>query len=571
MSNTANFDFCVELGIAGVREIFHLAFKAEDRFPHNVGPLARTFGMHEATIYVRVLDDETDAADLAFTDEKHITFSFPFEIDVQIADAPDPALTHVVMRARVSVPGELTSWEEDGADVLGLSFHNLDGGDVTVESLTGLPSVDVDAIRNAIHARYETVPHSYTQGGSTLNIYDGNRDLTLDPPNKAGSPEITADIETHDGVDYLALVVPLHVSAPSFGYQSYGVVRFWRALERTGQTISIDFAAEPSSPEVVRTKVELDFHVEAAATQVRSAAISALAGFGTITEPAFDQASAEALLRQEVAGYLQPRRWPVYSPQAVGDVALSTPVGFLLVEPGVLAILLNRRGDGDHAPDDFLGGRPLAVAVGRARVDEEIALALREQFPGLDGGGHLVETEEGTATLTALSVVPENPSDHGEDRDHLWASGEAEVHIDCWPDPDVSFEGPLYLTGTPGEDEEGNCTFEVQASAGEFDIGQSCCDVFLDLIIPIVGWIMLAIIESTIDSVGGAVIEEIASGQERTIAAFPPVINGVAEVGSCLQGIEISAEGFVFPATLSIRRLDESFEDRQQDRDQPRP
>ena len=76
MSLTANFDYCIELGIDQVREIFHLAFKSEDRYPHNVGPLIRTFSGRDMTVNVRVHDDEDRAAELTFQDEKHMLFSF---------------------------------------------------------------------------------------------------------------------------------------------------------------------------------------------------------------------------------------------------------------------------------------------------------------------------------------------------------------------------------------------------------------------------------------------------------------------------------------------------------------
>ena len=81
MSLTSNFDYCVELGIGPVKSIFHLAFKSEERFPHNIGPVSRDFSGQTMSISVRVMDDETDAADLSFFDDKHITFSFPFEVN----------------------------------------------------------------------------------------------------------------------------------------------------------------------------------------------------------------------------------------------------------------------------------------------------------------------------------------------------------------------------------------------------------------------------------------------------------------------------------------------------------
>ena len=91
MSLTANFDYCVQLGLAPVKTIFHLALKNEQLFPHNVGPFTRTLSGRTLTLRVRLIDDETDFADLEFADAKHIRFMLPFELTVQTPDSPDPA------------------------------------------------------------------------------------------------------------------------------------------------------------------------------------------------------------------------------------------------------------------------------------------------------------------------------------------------------------------------------------------------------------------------------------------------------------------------------------------------
>ena len=99
MSLTANFDYCVELGIGPVRTIFHLAFKDEGRFPHNIGPVSREFSGRSMNISVRVMDDEDDPADLDFADATHVRFTFPFELTAEVPDAPDPSLGRVTRPA----------------------------------------------------------------------------------------------------------------------------------------------------------------------------------------------------------------------------------------------------------------------------------------------------------------------------------------------------------------------------------------------------------------------------------------------------------------------------------------
>ena len=241
MSNTSNFDFCVELGIDSVKEIFHLAFKDETRFPHSVAPVTLVLSGQTVTVATEVFDDDSRPADLSFADDKHIAFSFPFQLTVQAPDAPDPNLTQIVIEASMVIPGELDSWQENGTDVLGVSFFDVTAGDVSVSNLSGLPTIDINAITAAIHSKYTQIQHAYTEGSAQLNIYDGNSDPSLVPTNGATPPDIQVSEQTVSGTTYLQVTVPLWVSATEFGftYTSFGHVTFNRQIVQTDTTITI--------------------------------------------------------------------------------------------------------------------------------------------------------------------------------------------------------------------------------------------------------------------------------------------------------------------------------------------
>lgn len=578
MSNTSNFDYCVQFGIEAVREIFHLALKNEEIFPHNLPPMMRDFGGHPATIQVRLLDDADAPADLTFQDEKHILFDLPIEIQVETPDAPDPELSQVTLKATVKAPGRLESWPVDGDDQLGIDFAGTTAGDVEVPALSGLPELDAGRFEAALHTAYENMPtHVFSLGGNVLTIYDGNRDPSLIPPNAPSSPEITAALEEHGGIQYLRVTLPLHASVPAaFGFDAYGTATFWREVQQGGGTVRVLMGTEPADS-TLETQIDFDTANPAESVvvgQLLPLLVAQLGSFGTIEEPWFDQAGAISLLQAETAAYLQPLKFPMYTPRS-GDseVTLATPVGFLLVPTETLAILMNRRTGteaDDTAPDDFRGADILALALSRAVLDENIAQAIAEEFPDLDSGGHFIETDEGDATLKSLSVTPSDPGAHGESEGHLWVSGEAEVHIPCWPDPDVNFDGPIFLRLDTVETET-ECSATFRAEMGDFDAGQSCCDVFIDLIIPIVGWIMLGVIEGMIDRVGGELASEFADAQERQMQPIPNFVVGVAELQACLESCETSSQGLVLPGKLRIRREGLSFEDLEAGGRLPRP
>lgn len=576
MSLTANFDYCVELGLGPVKAIFHLALKNEALFPHNVGPFTRTFSGRTFTVSARLLDDIDNPADLEFADDKHIRFFLPFELTVEVPDAPDPRLSRVTLGATCTIPGALATWPVDGEDQLGIDFAGVTAADVTVPAITGLPSLDASRFLEAIHARYETLPaRTFTLGDNVLVLYDDNRDPTLVPPNAATPSEIQATIEPHGGKDWLKVTLPLHADVPAAFFSAYGKASFWREIVSGDTSVSVVMGTEPADA-ALATQIEFDGSHPAegiVVSQLKPLLIAQLGGFGTITEPWFTEDSAKDLMAAEIAAYANDRKFPLYTPRS-GDpaVPLATPVGFLLPADGVLAVLMNRRDASvaDFAPDNFLGANQVALAVGRAALDEMITRAMNEQFPGVNDGGSEVTTDEGSATLYTLAVTPSDPGTHDQAEGHLWAEGTAEVHIDCWPDPDVSFSGPIFLRVVTTETEE-ECSMEVQPEMGEFDVGQSCCDVFIDILIPVVGIIMLIVIESMIDKVGGELAADFAGQQARNIEALPPFVAGVAELQACLEDLRTSSQGLVFPGKLRIRREGRSFEDLADSGDLPRP
>ncbi|MGZ8254811.1 MAG: hypothetical protein ACXWVT_08165 [Burkholderiaceae bacterium] len=577
MSLTANFDYCVQLGLVPVKTIFHLALKNEDLFPHNVGPFVRNFSGRELTVTARLIDDETDPADLDLADDKHILFMLPFELTVQTPDSPDPALSSVTLKATCSLPGALANWPVDGQDQLGVDFAGISAADVSVPAVTGLPALDAARFTAAIHTRYTELPtHTFTLAGNTLVLYDGNRDTTLVPPNAATPSEIQCAIENHGGKDYLKTTLPIHANVPTASFSAYGRSIFWREIVMGDATVSVNLASVPADA-ALATQIDFDGTHPAegiVVSNLKPLLESQLAGFGTVTEPWFTEPTAKTLLAQEIAAYASDRRFPIYTPQSGDpDVPLSTPVGFLLPADAVLAVLMNRRDASvdDFAPDAFLGTNHVALAVGRTALDEMIERAMNEQFPGVNtDGGSEVSTDEGTATLYTLSVTPSDPGSHDQGEGHLWSEGFAEVHIDCWPDPDVTFSGPIFLRVVLTETDE-ECTMRVEPEMGEFDAGQSCCDVFIDILIPVVGIVMLIVVESMIDKVGGELAADFAGQQARNIEAIPPFVAGVAELQACLEDLRVGSQGLVFPGKLRIRREGRSFEDLADTGDLPRP
>ena len=588
MSNTSNFDYCVELSIDAVRQIFHLAFKNEsDCFPHNIGPLTRDLGNGvTATVTVEVLDDDSRPADISFADEKHIEFNIPNDVTVEIPSAPDPALSRITLSSTARFPGRLDSWSDaQGEPWLGIRFDDVTAADVDVQNLTGVPAVGAQQMANAIHAKYPLLTHRYTTaapgGTAELLLYDGTLDTSLNPP-APGNPPITATLENHGGLEYLKVIAEIHVDVPtgvgSYHYISFGNLTFWRGVTRTDTSISVAMANEPADA-ALKTQVNLDSSApghDQVVAALQPLAVQAVNGFGTLTSPAYSQAAATSRIQEEIADYIHDLQFGLYTPRSDQQgVTLDTPVGFLLVATESLAVLMNRRtgtAADDVAPDDFRGANDVALAVGRDNIIESSDKVIQSAFPGVNGGGGAeIHRPQGDATLNNCHAAPENDGDHDQHPGHLWVTGDCVVHIDCWPDPNVSFEGPVFIDATPHPDDPNGCWLELQPRAGDFDVDESCCDVLIDILIPVVGWIMLGVVENLINKVGGEIAQETASSETQVVSPIPKVVIGVADIECCLDTIVISDQGFVFPGHLNIRRDGRSFQDLQSQGCTPRP
>jgi len=192
MSLTANFDYCVELGLGPVKAIFHLALKNEELFPHNVGPFVRDFSGLQFTINARLLDDIDNPADLEFADEKHIRFFIPFAV------SPPPAQ-----------PGQIaTDWSRVAIDV------------------TRPASPEMPEIANAFHLLLPVVP----AGSSGTLRFRVKSPIFLEPEDPGVPPfiDVAADIRApYFQPDLPEDVVAFYVSqAKQYAVSAHGTTTF---------------------------------------------------------------------------------------------------------------------------------------------------------------------------------------------------------------------------------------------------------------------------------------------------------------------------------------------------------
>jgi hypothetical protein len=220
----------------------------------------------------------------------------------------------------------------------------------------------------------------------------------------------------------------------------------------------------------------------------------------------------------ELAGAL---RMPVFTPQSPGpdEIDLTTFVETTVAQQA-LALQLVPLADGTpcDTPDLFAEADGFAVAIARPEVDK----MMKPIVDGASGDRHI---EGYDITVSSLSATLHDPDTHDQVRGHIWIDGTAEVHVDCWADPDVDFSGPIYLA--PQMDADGKIVFT--ADAGQFGADDPCCA-----------------------DVDPAKIAALIQGKQSAPVALPKNFSGVGELTLGVTRADIFAAGVVVQGTLDV-------------------
>ena len=128
-------------------------------------------------------------------------------------------------------------------------------------------------------------------------------------------------------------------------------------------------------------------------------------------------------------------------------------------------------------------------------------------------------------TLNHLNIALSDPGEHEQVKGHLWASGDFDVHVDCWPDPNLSFSGPIFLT--PQMNTDGTVVFTAQA--GNFTSSDACC--------------------SHLDP---SQIAALISGTQSTPFVLPSNFSGVGTLALSVTSADIFAAGIVVNGDFSV-------------------
>lgn len=258
--------------------------------------------------------------------------------------------------------------------------------------------------------------------------------------------------------------------------------------------------------------------------QVQDRFAEKLRNLGEQTQPIPTQAQIQSLISGQLLALAPNLIIPVFTPvaPAAGEVDLRVfePV---TVNQQVLALQIAPRNDGTlcDTPDVFARAAGFSVAIAAVEVNAMMEPLLAANRGAQHIAGYDMDVEELSGTLS-------DPGAHGQAKGHIWIHGKTNVHVDCWPDPEIEFEGPIFLV--PQTAPDGHVVFS--ADAGDFSADDPCCA-----------------------DVDPGQIAALIEGDQSAPIALPSHFSGVGEMQLTLSEAEIFADSVVVHGSLAITTL----------------
>lgn len=245
-----------------------------------------------------------------------------------------------------------------------------------------------------------------------------------------------------------------------------------------------------------------------------------------IIQPLPKAADVKGMVESRLVEFAKDLTMPLFSPTPPADPA---DIDLTAFEPATvgqqaLALQFAPRGDGTSCdpPDVFTAaGDGFAIAV----ADVEVNRMLTPIIEGAKGDRHVQDHD---ITVERLTGDLADPGDHGQAKGHVWIDGMAEVHVDCWADPDIDFSGPIFLKAT----KQGDDKLVFEAEAGAFTAEDDCCA-----------------------DVDPATIANLISGEQSTPFLIPTQFGKVGTLDWTPGDVDISKAGVVVHSTLTVTAM----------------
>lgn len=531
MSLTSCYKYILELPVATLTQTLQAAISESDSAGVKISqnwenvPIGNSY---TATLSAKPANTATNPSTLALTPvDLGISIHLQMELDVSINELPQ--LDQITYLLNFDLPGNFFK-DSSAPPKLLMEFPSVTpdslnlvvaGGQIVLIQALIKPRIDALFAANPSMGHNVQTNVAWPPGPDatvlvTTDIYDD----VIGSPGFSG----TVTVEVPDP-DHITLVMPGHFRIQGLATPNYVntdmTVRVLINVARGDGFIKLlltgihaaDVSITFTTPSVYDTFAKI-----ALANNIATA----FQGFCDQEQTFPKSNDIQGMMKDRLVTFASNLTIPVFTPQPPTDptnIDLTTFVP-TTVNQQALALQLVQLTGGTvcDTPDVFAGATGFSLAISAAE-----AMILIGPITTSNLGGRHVDGYD--IRLNTLNIALSDPGEHGQAKGHLWATGDFDVSVDCWPDPNISFSGPIFLT--PQMTPDGNVIFS--AEAGNFTSSDACCA-----------------------SLDPSQIAALISGTQSTPFVLPSNFSGVGTLTLSVTTADIFAAGIVVNGDFSV-------------------
>ena len=543
MSLTSCYKYILELPVATLNQTLQAALSQSDSAGVNITQnwVNVPIGSYTATVTVKPANTATNPSTLTLTAvDLGLSIHLQMDLDVKINELP--TLDKITYLLNFDLPGTFVKDASTPPKLL-MTFPAVTAASLNLVVAGGEIILTPELVKERIDAQYAADPSMghdvrtnvpWPPGPDatvlvTTDIYDD----AMGSPGYRGTITVQVPDQNH-----VILVMPGHFKIQGLSTPFYMntdmTVNVAIGVEHGDGYIKL-LTANVHAADVTVTFATPSVYDVFAKTILANNIATKFQGFPLQEQDFPNSSQVQAMITDRLVSFASSLVIPVFTPQAPTDPANIDLTTFIptTVNQQALALQLVALADGTvcDAPDNFSQPTGFSLAISAAEAMRLIGPITTSNLGDRHVDGYDI-------TLNHLNIALSDPGEHGETKGHLWASGDFDVHIDCWPDPNLSFSGPIFLT--PQMNPDGNVIFTAQA--GNFTSSDACC--------------------SHLDP---SQIAALISGTQSTPFVLPSNFSGVGTLALSVTSADIFAAGIVVNGdftvtTNSLLHKDETLE-----------
>lgn len=530
MSLTSCYKYILELPVATLTDSLNAALSQSDSAGIKISQNWKNvpIGSYTANVSVKPADMTAHPSSMSLPPtDLAVVLHMQMELDVQINELPQVGT--IIYQLQFDLPGVFTKDSSVPPKLL-INFPSVTSSSLNLVVSGGDITLTPDLIAPRIHAMFAANPglgHDVEHNVAwppgpdatvlvTTDIYDDQ----IGSPGYRGSITVQVPDQNH-----VVIVMPGHFKiqglAVNFYINTDMTVNVTVGVERTDGSIKLKLSQITGS-DVAVTFASSSIYDIAAKPMLANQIASRLKSLGDQGQDFPSSALVNGMIADRLVTFASALQIPMFTPNPPTDPSQIDLTTFVptTVNQQALALQLEPVGDGTpcDTPDVFTQSTGFAIAISAKESNVLIQPITQANLGDRNVDGHDI-------TMNNLNATLSDPGEHGQTKGHLWISGDFDVHVDCWPDPNITFSGPVFLT--PQMNPDGTVIFTAQA--GNFSSSDACCA-----------------------NMDPAKIAELIQGKQSTPIVLPTDFSGVGKLALSVTTADIFAAGIVINGTFTI-------------------